>query len=72
MNSQEIPFRFFLKSKQMFNQNFQTDEDQDDTTGDLCVFSKFSADFISQENSDEADEERGDPDQTDGRKNIYF
>ena len=41
MNSQEIPFRFFLKSKQMFNQNFQTDEDHDDTTGDLAYFPSF-------------------------------
>ena len=35
----------------MLDQNFQTDEDQYDTTGDLCVFSKFSTDFISQENA---------------------
>ena len=33
----------------MLDQNFQTDEDQYDTTGDLCIFSKFSANFISEE-----------------------
>ena len=56
----------------MLDQNFQTDEDQYDTTGDLCVFSKFSANFISEKYSSCADEKSSDTDQTDGRKDIYF
>ena len=48
----------------MLDQNFQTDEDQYDTTGDLSIFSKFSTDFISQENRDAADDKCGDADET--------
>ena len=55
----------------MLDQNFQTDEDQYDTTGDLCVFSKFSTDFISQENRDAADDKCGDADETDGGNDVY-
>ncbi len=55
----------------MLDQNFQTDEDQYDTTGDLSIFSKFSTDFISQENRDAADDKCGDADETDGGNDVY-
>ena len=50
----------------------QTNEDQDDTTGDLSIFAKFSSTLFSKKNSSNADDKCGDADETDGRDDIYF
>ena len=56
----------------MLDQNFQTNEDQNNTTGDLSIFSEFSTDFISKENRDAADDKCGDANKTDSGNDVYF